>query len=71
MNLFNFSHSQYAFDSDKEKPVIRASICTGEQVAGFKYKTTETFHEIMLIRNEKDLEKFKKTYGVEGVDIEY
>ena len=61
----------YSFNPSKEKPIIRASICTGEQVAGFKNLTTGEFHEIMLIRGEKDLEEFKKAYGVEKVEKEY
>lgn len=61
----------YDYDSAKEKPIIRASICTGEQVAGFKDLVTGEFHEIMLIRGEKDLEDFKKAYGVEEVEKEY
>ncbi len=54
-----------------EKPVIRASICTGERVAGFKDKTTGSFREVMLIQNEKDLVKFKKTYKIDQIDTEY
>lgn len=61
----------YTFDPLKEKPIIRASICTGEQVAGFKDLVTGEFHEIMLIRGEKDLEDFKKACGVEKVEKEY
>lgn len=61
----------YTYDPSKEKPIIRASICTGEQVAGFKNLTTGEFHEIMLIRGEKDLEDFKKAYGAEKVVKEY
>ena len=73
MSLFfsKKSHFKYVYDPGKEKPVIRASICTGEQVAGFKDRKTGAFHEIMLIRNTKDLNEFKKTYGVEQIDTEY
>ena len=61
----------YDYDPSKEKPIIRASICTDEQVAGFKDLVTGEFHEIMLIRDEKDLEDFKKACGVEKVEKEY
>ena len=71
MPLFKKSHSKYVYDPDKEKPVIHASICTGEQVAGFKDKMTGTFHEVMLIRSQKDLDNFKKTYGLDHIDTEY
>ena len=52
-------------------PVIKCSICNGEQVAGFKERSTGHFTEIMLIRNEGDLEVFKQKYGVEEVKKEY
>ena len=64
-------HSKYAYDPDKEKPVIHASVCTGEQVAGFKDWVTGSFHEVMLIRDEKDLKSFMKAYGLDHVDTEY
>ncbi len=59
------------FDPEKEKPVIRASICTGEQVAGFKELATGKFHEVMLIRGEKDLKAFKDRYGITEISKEY
>jgi hypothetical protein len=61
----------YDYDPEKEKPIIRASICTGEQVAGFKNKETGVFHEVMLIRDNKDLAEFKQAYGLEHIDKEY
>ena len=54
------------FDDPLRMPVIRCSICTGEQVAGFRRKDTGTFEEVMLIRNEADLQTFRETYGIEG-----
>ena len=77
MSIFNFfskdnkSKPAYDYDPEKEKPVIRASICTGEQVAGFKSRTGGEFHEVMLIRDDDDLEEFTKTYGLDHVDKEY
>ena len=58
------------YDKTKQKPVIRASICTGEKVAGFKDLATGQFSEIMLIRNDGDLYEFMQSYGVER-DEEY
>lgn len=46
-------------------PAIRVSICTGEQVAGFKNFSTGKFEEITLIRDRKDLEDFKRKYGLD------
>ena len=61
----------YDYNPEKEKPIIRASICNGEQVAGFKNKETGEFHEVMLIRGDQDLAEFKQVYGLERVDKEY
>ncbi|MBO4679756.1 MAG: aspartate dehydrogenase [Lachnospiraceae bacterium] len=57
------------YDPSVRKPLIRASICNGEQVAGFKNLETGAFEEIMLIRNPSDLAEFKRRYGIEG-DVE-
>lgn len=54
----------FCFDRARHKPVIRASICTGEQVAGFKDRHTGRFTEIMLIRNNDDMEKFLIKFGL-------
>ncbi len=53
-----------SFDREKEYPVIRSSICTGEQVAGFKEKATGRFREVLCIRSTKDRELFLETYGI-------
>ena len=55
-----------SYDSAVRKPMIHASICTGEQVAGFKNLETGAFEEIMLIRDAADLAEFKRRYGIEG-----
>ena len=48
------------YDREQYKPVLKCSICTGEQVAGFKDTNSGKFEEVMLIRNEKELESFKQ-----------
>ena len=50
-------------------PVIRSSICTGEQVAGFKDSASGKFEELMLIRDGKDLSEFLHRYQVEENEI--
>lgn len=60
---------QKSYDRENEKPVIRASICTGEQVAGFKDIHTGRFAEIMLIRGQDDLEHFMESYGISKEEI--
>ena len=58
-----FPHS---CDAEKFTPVIRCSICTGEQVAGFKSKTDGSFKEVVLIRSQRDLENFRRKYNITG-----
>lgn len=58
-----------AYDSSVRRPVIRCSICTGEQVAGFQRIDDGGFEEVMLIRSEADLRAFREQYGITG-DIE-
>ena len=60
------------YDREHMKPFIRASICTGEEVAGFKDIRTGKIEEIMLIRSPEDLEKFKEIYEItEEISKEY
>ena len=59
------------YDPALWKPVVRCSICTGEQAAGFREIATGRFEEVMLIRNERDLARFLKKYGLETVTKEY
>jgi len=59
------------YDPDTQDPVIKCSICNGEQVAGFKNKATGEFTEVMLIRNQSDLDSFKKMYDLDEVSKEY
>lgn len=59
------------FDRELYKPVLKCSICTGEQVAGFKNLATGKFEEVMLIRNEQELAVFKERYGISEIGKEY
>ncbi|MBR4580888.1 MAG: aspartate dehydrogenase [Lachnospiraceae bacterium] len=63
--------TEYQYDPEKEYPVIRASICTGEQVAGFRDRTTGEFHDVKLIRNEADKLAFMKEYNLTHIEKEY
>ena len=60
-----------SFDPETQYAVIRSSICTGEKVAGFKNKKDGHFTEIMLIRNAEDERRFKETYQLDTVRVEY
>lgn len=59
------------YDHQTEKPILKCSICNGEQVAGFKNLHTGEFREIMLVKNESDLKHFKEMYGIAEVPKEY
>ncbi len=52
------------YDKTTKKPVIKASICTVEQVAGFRDIATGAFEEIMLIKSQEDLAAFKAMYDI-------
>ena len=68
MSLFKRKHApaQPAYDPEVLTPVIRASICTGEQTAGFKENETGRFREVMLIQDDADLQEFREKFGIQG-----
>ena len=72
MALFKKKTIVKTYDKGNKKPVIKASICNGEQVAGFKDIHTGKIEEVMLIKSPSDLEKFKTMYGInEEITKEY
>ena len=67
--MFHKKKEKHPYDHEKVKPVIKASICTGEQVAGFKDIHTGKFTEIMLIKDGKDMDEFLDTYDIAVAEI--
>ena len=59
------------FEPREQYAVIRSSICTGEQVAGFKNRENGHFTEVMLIKSPEDEKRFKEIYDLETVKKEY
>lgn len=59
------------FSREEKTPVIRCSICNGEQVGGLKNRSTGEFEEVMLIRDGNDLEIFQKMVGETEIPKEY
>ena len=59
------------YDREHAEPVIRCSICTGEQTAGFRDLRSGHFREVMLIRSQADLEKFRRLYGLDEIKTIY
>ena len=68
--VFSFFHHKKTAPVSREPqrgvPAIRCSICTGEQVAGFRNKETGRFEEVMLLRSPDDLSRFRQQYGITG-----
>ncbi len=72
MGLFKKNAVVLTYDKENKKPVIKSSICNGEQVASFKDIHTGKIEEVMLIKSMADLDKFKAMYGInEEIAKEY
>ena len=69
--MFKKNYKKKTYDTENKRPVLRCSICTGEQVAGFKDVNTGHFEDIMLIRDSADLDEFMRMYGVTEITKEY
>ena len=69
MGLFKKKSVVQSYDKENKKPVIKASICNGEQVAGFKDIQTGKFTEVMLIRDNKDMDLFLEKYDISVAEI--
>ena len=67
--IFKKKRKPLPYDRENLRPVIRASICTGEQTAGFRNVNTGRFSEVMLIRTDSDLEEFLELYGISPDEI--
>jgi hypothetical protein len=57
------------WNSARQTPAIRCSICTGEQEAGFIDRETGHFTGVMLLRDEADLDRFREEYGLGEISI--
>lgn len=68
--MFRKKVKKQPYDKETLQPVIRSSICTGEQVAGFRDIQTGKFHEVMLIRDSGDLDEFLETYDISQGNIQ-
>jgi hypothetical protein len=63
--FFRKKAEKKTYDKENKKPVIKASICNGEQVAGFMDIHSGAFEEVMLIKDNADLVAFMDQYGIE------
>lgn len=70
MSLFHRRESAPPlYPAEEYEPVLRSSICTGEKTAGMRNRATGKILELQLIRGQRDLEDFCRTYGVRREDI--
>ena len=53
------------FPPEQYEPVLRCSICTGEQTLCLKDRETGDQHELMLIRSFSDLEEVCSANGID------
>ena len=53
-------------DLQRCEPVLRCSICTGEQVLCTKDRETGDVHELMLVRSRCDLEDVCEANGIDA-----
>ena len=67
--MFRRKQVKESYDRENQRPVIRSSICTGEKVAGFKDIHTGKFMEVMVIRDNKDMDEFTTKYDISVSDI--
>ena len=58
-----------SYDASVKKPMIRASICNGEQVLCAKDNTGH-LHELMLIRFPEELEDYCRHNGIDPDSID-
>ena len=61
----------FTFDPATQKAVLHCSICTGEQVAGFRDLATGKFTDVALVKNDTELATFMEQYGVKNITKEY
>ena len=71
MGLFSKKKSEYPkMPQGDYYPVLRCSICTGEQVLCAKERSTGHLLELMLIKSPAQLEGFCDANGISEEDIE-
>lgn len=71
MGLFGKKKSEYPKMPEGDyEPVLRCSICTGEQTLCARERGTDRLEELMLIRNPAELEGFCEQNGYKAEDIE-
>ncbi len=71
MGLFGKKKAEYQKMPEGDYvPVLRCSICTGEQTLCAREAKTGKLLELMLIRSPKELEGFCSENGLDAAEIE-
>lgn len=71
MGLFSKQKKEYPkMPAGGHDPVIRCSICTGEQVICARNRETGELHELMLVRDPADIDGFCAANGIDPVAVE-
>ena len=69
MGLFSKKKTEYPKIPEGCEPVLRCSICTGEQTLCVRDLETGKLHELMLIRSPEQLEGFCSANGISVDDV--
>ena len=70
MGLFSKKKTEYPVIPEGCEPVLRCSICTGEQTLCARDIGSGKIHELMLIRKPEQLEGFCAHNGISSEDIQ-
>ena len=71
MSLFGKKKTEYPkFPAGDFEPVLRCSICTGEQVLCARDRKTKALHELMLIKSPEELEAVCKANSIDVEKVE-
>ena len=71
MGLFRTKKKEYPkMPQGEYEPVLRCSICNGEQVLCARDRANGNLTELMLIRSPEELEGFCAANGISAADIE-
>lgn len=57
------------FPPEDYEPLLRSSVCTGEQTACVRERATGKIREVQLIRGQKDLEEFCRACGAKPEEL--
>ena len=58
-----------AYDPNTQCPAVRRSICTGEMTLGLIDRKTGAFRDVMLARDQGDIEDFCRSIGADPNEL--